>query len=564
MSALGETLQFLRNRGFRRIASPKPEIRIFDGPLRVSADVVPVRLEIEDWDFLSYPRISIRNPPAFLPSPMGHIDAIGGLCYLTEGSVVLDRYAPAGALAFCLEKAEQLLERLVTSPGGVGNDIRDEFLAYWGGGAKGLLALIGHIGAKATVAQCSIVELPPERLGGVRLTVISSGQAEVENLARSVSGNVSRRQYCPCWIFRSDVPPVEPEGRLPTTISEAFKYLKRWDTNLSKAIQRMLGSDSEYLKFGSVLIAIHSPAGWLGFSFELNRVLAKGFRKSPTNYRQYLHTKGASTAISRMTLLEFGTDFIHARNLNSPTLAGKHVIVVGSGSLGGYLAQSLARLGAGALGGVMRLIDPETLAPENVGRHWLGMSALFLPKAKAVASELQRQFPESKFEAELADVRDSRELFAADLIVDATGIEALSEALNDSHCRRRKLPKAPPPTLHVWVLGNGDAVQGLWVDSHKFGCYRCLRLPRGDHYRQERFPVLNRVPEVRLVGCSEFRPYAVAAPMSAAALATDFIVDWLKGDPSPRFRTRPREGADVRKQKSQDFEPTRECPACNP
>jgi hypothetical protein len=51
--------------------------------------------------------------------------------------------------------------------------------------------------------------------------------------------------------------------------------------------------------------------------------------------------------------------------------------------------------------------------------------------------------------------------------------------------------------------------------------------------------------------------------MNAAALATEFVVDWLQGNPSPRFRTLIREGADARKQKNQDFEKLRDCPACN-
>ena len=141
------------------------------------------------------------------------------------------------------------------------------------------------------------------------------------------------------------------------------------------------------MKSGSAVIAIHSPTGWLGFSFEMNQVLKKGFRRTPQQYRQYLHTHGGSIPVSRLSLSEFGTDFIYARNLGTSTLAAKRVTLIGNGSVGGYMAQALARLGAGALGGRLRLVDPETLAPENVGRHWLGMSSLFLPKSEAVAAE---------------------------------------------------------------------------------------------------------------------------------------------------------------------------------
>jgi len=561
MSALGETLQFLRSKGFKRAASGTGSQRIFEGNLRLSAGEVPVRIEIADWDFLDYPRIEITNPPSFLPSPIPHIDSTGGLCYFAPDSVVLDRFAPASAVALCLEQAQDVLQSLLTNKRQREAEVRDELLAYWAGGVNRSTALIGNIDTKAAVANCFIVEFPKERLEGASIPVISASADEVEMLARSVGGKVLHNKMAPCWIFRTSLPPVAPEGRLPKTISELFGYLRRWDESLYKALQRGLGTDKDYLQFTRTRAAVQTPVGWLGFGFELNPVLRKGFARKPLEYRQYLHKKGADTPISRMSPTQFGTDFIHARNLSVPTLAGKRVNLVGCGSVGGYIAQSLARLGAGSHNGVLRLIDPQLVEAGNVGRHWLGMSSLYLPKAEAVARELRQQFPSSQFVPMVADAREVRGLLDADLTIDATGIEALSEAINAVHCDRDRAKVAP--VLHVWVMGNGDAAQGLWVDAAKFGCYRCLRLPRGAQYRQERFPVLTREPERRRTGCSEYRPYAVSAPMNAAAMATEFVVDWLQGNPSPRFRTLIREGADARKQKNQDFEKLKDCPACN-
>jgi len=307
--------------------------------------------------------------------------------------------------------------------------------------------------------------------------------------------------------------------------------------------------------------AIRSPAGWIGFAFDMNHMLQKALGRKPSLYRQHLHNKGGTTTISRMAIGEFGAEFLHTRNLDTPSVAGKRVLLVGCGAVGGYVAQALARLGAGARGGELKLVDPEPLEADNVGRHWLGMSSLFLHKANAIAAELSRQFPESRFVSEPGDVRELANPFKTDLIVDATGIEAISEVLNALHCRGNRRERVP--LLYVWVLGNGAAVQGLWVDSTEYGCYRCLRLPRGSQYRQERFPVLNEAPVFRAAGCGHYRPYAVSAPMNAAALATEFVVDWLGGDVSPRFRSVLREGADVRKQKNQNFAPLTGCPACS-
>ncbi|HEX6707662.1 MAG TPA: hypothetical protein VF169_23095, partial [Albitalea sp.] len=79
-----------------------------------------------------------------------------------------------------------------------------------------------------------------------------------------------------------------------------------------------------------------------------------------------------------------------------------------------------------------------------------------------------------------------------------------------------------------------------------------------------RFPVLEAPAERRLIGCRAFTPYAVSAPMAAAALALEVIGDWLQngGDPSPRFRTRLTARVKARKVKSQDAARLEGCPAC--
>ena len=187
------------------------------------------------WNIREFPSQSV---PAFLPTPLAHIDASGGLCYLARGSVVLDRYAPAGALALCLDEAEKVLERMVSSSQGRQTDVEDEFLAYWGGGRRTGLALIGNIDPSGTIAECSAVDLPKDRLEGARVLVISTNPAEVESLAKSVSGTVSRSRFCPVWIFRSKLRPVAPESRLPTTVTEVFKYLRYWDPTVYGGLQK--------------------------------------------------------------------------------------------------------------------------------------------------------------------------------------------------------------------------------------------------------------------------------------------------------------------------------------
>ena len=69
-------------------------------------------------------------------------------------------------------------------------------------------------------------------------------------------------------------------------------------------------------------------------------------------------------------------------------------------------------------------------------------------------------------------------------------------------------------------------------------------------------------PVRAFVGCHAFTPYSTTMPSVAAALACDFVMDWMNGNVSPRFRTREHEQADVFKVKNQDVDRLEGCPAC--
>lgn len=558
-SSFADALRYLRERGFERAAS-SPSMRAFEGPLHLHAGEVQVRLEIADWEFVAYPRLTMLTRPAFLPKLMSNIDATGGLCYLEPGSVVLDRFDPAGSIALCLQAAEELLNSFTDDPARKKRAVQDEFLAYWSGGGKRAWALIGDVPAEALYAGVRFIEMDEQR-ASVSLPMISSSSQEVGKVAQALGGKVQGEREGRCWLLKTDVYPIAPADGLPTTLRGLFGYLKSWDPLLSRRIQQILSSDKGYLKCRLITFAVHSPAGWVGFSFSIESFLRlTGHRQLPNVCLQYLHRHGESIEITRLALMEIGARFIHSRNLTHASLMDKRVSIIGCGAVGGYVAQAVARLGAGAGRGKVRLIDPGILEPGNLGRHWLGMDSLFVPKATSLARALRQQFPHSTFVDCVQDVRDVTDLFDADLVIDATGVESVSEMINAHHVQRNR---HRPPVLYAWVLGNGECVQGLWVDSARHGCYRCLRQPEGANYRDERFPVLKEAPTTLMVGCQAVTPYAVAAPMEAAALCTEFVIDWLKGSVTPRLRHRFRQNADVRHQKCQDMSKVTNCPACS-
>lgn len=551
---IGEVLRFLSSQGFVPVAA-RGSARSFEGPLECDKGKVRVKLTINDWDFLSYPAIRLEERPPFLPALMPHVDVFGNLCYFAAGAVTLDRYNPVSAIAQCLHQVTALLNRTSADPHFRAKDLQNEFLAHW------LFAqetdpwpvYLAEIELGATAADYFIVSF-----GGSKRAVIASDPQEVTRLSTALSSENSHCK-CRCWLFKTDRVPAVPE-EMPKTVKELFAWLKVWDKGLSAAVQEVLAAP-DYLKASFVTFAVDTPVGWLGFGFDLDPIKRHAYVRDPKKYRHFLHNSGGNQLLLRLSVQQVGSGFVHSRNLEFPDLHNKRVTVVGCGAIGSFVAQSLVRLGAGTGKlGLLRVIDPELLGPENLGRHVLGYPALLRPKAEALAEELQRQFPHSRIRGVVGNAFEQHDLFAAELIVNATGEEAVSELLNGLRIQRN----LALPVLHVWIKGNGDAVQALWTDSKGGGCYRCLLEPDPLHHRKDRFKLLKTIPARRSDGCRAYTPYAVSAPLHAAALATDLVCAWLGGDPSPRFRTRSLETADVFRVKNQNISKIEGCSACGP
>lgn len=549
--SLGRVLRSLHQRGFVQLPS-RGGVRQFDGVLNCNRGDVKIRLSIEDWDFTRYPVIEILEVPEGAPRLIPHISASGWFCYLADGSVVLDRYAPEGAVAQCLQIATDELNRLLGDPRYREGELQTEFGASWSIGQqpKPVPATLGTVRPDSAVADAYLMG---DEAG--EWLLISCDVEEPERLAR-VMRLPPPRSMQKCWVLRSDALPGVGQNGVPTTIGELFSWLKSWDVGLYREFQHRLGKE-HFKSPGVLMVVIHCPAGWFGFYFELDKTLVLGFGRRPLDLRQQLHTRRRDMRLTRITLSEISPEFIHGRNLSFPSLKGKRIVLIGCGAIGGYLAEGLVRLGAGTGTGELTLVDPDVLAPGNLGRHVLGMSALKQAKVSALASRLDLEFPHARVTPNKRSTHLPADL-VGDLVINATGEESLSEAIN---FHRLGLPEyRRPPTLHVWVTGEGACVQGLWVDEQKYACFRCLR--RNDTKRSKRFDLGLGDDGLRVLGCTAFTPYAVSAPMGAAALALDMVAAWMAGDVSPRFRTRAVEGVEVRLPKSADVRPLPGCPAC--
>jgi molybdopterin/thiamine biosynthesis adenylyltransferase len=157
------------------------------------------------------------------------------------------------------------------------------------------------------------------------------------------------------------------------------------------------------------------------------------------------------------------------------------VLIVGSGAVGGFLAEELARLGVSPI----HLIDPDTLEVENLVRHPLGASAIGQSKASALASEICRDFPlcnaigvDADF-LELPASEQFRLASLADVVVAATDSAKCQRRVNEIALAAEK-PAVYPA---IWVdrrIRDAEVGEILWMlPGRHTPCYACANIFRG-------------------------------------------------------------------------------------
>ena len=110
-------------------------------------------------------------------------------------------------------------------------------------------------------------------------------------------------------------------------------------------------------------------------------------------------------------------------------LRTRTVVMFGAGALGGHVAAMLAESGIGQL----ELVDPDVLLPGNVVRHIAGHSFVGAPKVEAVRAIIMEHAPWTEVlghqEWSHTPEQIRRRIMDADVVIDATGNEALTNPL---------------------------------------------------------------------------------------------------------------------------------------
>ncbi len=531
----------MKTRGFEYIGRAPDEWLEFRGTIAAAGAAHVASLAV-DPSGQQFPRIRVELPQG-APDVLAHIGANGHVCYAAKGSLVLDVFDIAGQTLACLDRAAEVLD--LSLRGEMDKDLEDEFFAFWQG-------------------DICFLDIYPGDPG--RLDVLFAGRGDRDSHLAFVTNDMARTRLklkamsltedemlagAAFQVKTSAKPKPLQAAWPPPTVAPLLQWQGLLDPSARRNIERrLLVACASGLR--AALCVVDSPLTQYAFWVAFESANPAG-RRSAADARVRLYASKAYPMIA----VRVDDRYVTQRNTpGRPTLAGKKIALVGCGTIGGFLTELLLKAGAGLEDGELTLVDPDILFPQNIGRHRLGLNRALQYKAIALMEELTTGAPTANIRA-LPVRAEEADLSRFDLIINATGEEALGHYLTRSFARRGMFM----PILTVWVEGPGVAVRGLLRDTVECACTRCL----SDLHRVPQYSVVNEAIPLEFSGhgCEGlYVPFPASVSVQAACLAAEMVTDWTGGTPSPRLRTRVTRPGFTQAALDADVARRHACPAC--
>jgi len=534
----------LKAKGFRRDSGSS--LFAFDGEISVGHSRVSIRIELPDTLFSELPVVKIIDRSDLHLDLVAHLEHLNRVCYGSIELLRLDPADPGGSVLLVLEEVQKALEASLA--GRVNDEISRELTRYWDGRTFHILSELpetrsdGSLGiAEGAFSSTKIIFEPK---GTKRANSLKSGQHAV-------------------WIPTPAELTVQHGIIEPKTVAELDLW---WTGNQLLPFVNTRDLHRTLLEGKAVIVA--APNAIVGFDLApspgVGRLLAEG--RSRHSFRmKFLADNGQKVDLNRLIGVDCSLDYVGARNAGErhAPLKGKNIALIGCGTIGSHLARFLVQSGAGN-NSTLTLVDIETLSPGNLGRHLLNFSDVGARKSDALAAELSRFHPD----VNVSSIQGKAQfvwprILDADLVVDAAGVESLSEYLNIKAVERRRSGENTA-ILHAFIWQNGIAVQSFLNNGNGLACYRCLK-PEKTWAHDPRKEVKAK-PQVVLNRCGDgpYLPFSVSASVSAAALALEATLDFFRGKPGPTLRTRTLDHEAAKQIKDGKPAQHSRCPICLP
>ena len=316
----------------------------------------------------------------FLRNP--HVLKGGFLCAIPD-SAALNSKDPVGIIRYICDQAKEILA------GTGSDDFKDEFSYYWNRCA-------------AEDAQDILILSSIENLGKSFPTIFCKGyifaapSTEIlDQWTLNFAGKKFELEADDLGVAIHLASPLLPNN-YPNTLEDLISLVDANDADALKSIKEhvaksrgrglalLVQKEGDGVALGGVIF------DGLGLSESTSAELIKGFRPGHVPV-DILLSRSAQTIqsakVTRAIVKRVDHQRIHSRGGDGRDFSQKRVLLIGCGSLGGYVAHLLSRAGIGHI----TITDNDRLGWENLGRHILGASSVGRSKSEALAEKLKEE-----------------------------------------------------------------------------------------------------------------------------------------------------------------------------
>ncbi len=449
-----------------------------------------------------------------------HVGIDGKICLYDESAILINKDMPEQLLIDCYNQALNILNIL---PGTekYALEISREFDAYWIKATKRRAVYACFEPSEVTYEEYNM-------LFGEKIVV-----AKTENEAAIMAYNnlnVKKKEsdfYKKCLVLRlrkkSDLIKIrenykwgEVRNYILNNLTSSNK--KRFERELEIKVKKTV----RY-----ILLVYEAPMGDIVFGF---RVEFSG--------RRYVQLSNISTAkIEPVYVKRVDYNYLMARIEGHNAINGKSVLLLGAGSIGGFLANNLCQMGITQID----ILDKDNFYEENACRHFLGFSASVgsgvKNKADLMKVQLEKMYPYVDIDSLNYTERSAEDFLLNEqklknyeLIISALGEPTLNLEINRILYRRN----IKTPFLCCFNEPYGVGGHIIISNIDKNSCLQCLYTKvNASELTSFRGSLVEEGQSFKkyVSGCSgAFVPYSSLDSQQTALLATRFAVKILSGE----------------------------------
>lgn len=533
-----------------------------------------------DEYFLSPPKVTILEAPKLVGLKQTHICTGQSLCYLDSERYYFSVFKPEDTAREILSFIDKTFNRMI-SPSFSSEDFIREFDNYWHPDLIGyLISQNKTLSYQVFERENAIVSAKSFELliydeieskqtqnwiasRGIKDNKQSVGNnvvlIELDAVPQAIDNNASYRWPLSSWSDFVSWSASLGNNRV-SSLLEKVAFIARKTKRILVIFSYKNGDKIQHY-FGAIVAFDKS------INERINRHYPQKSKKKKSPLKDIIATfKNQPTSDFKRVQIQNATpEFVIDRNIQRPTLEGKKVVVIGCGTVGSHLAKTLVKLGAGkSTLGKITLYDGDYLTSQNLGRHLLNETYLGDLKSHALKHYLTSKtyWPINCTANKKLAIEEITDLLSnCDFIIDVTGNIPFSNMLSIRYRDFVSRADSNACVIHGWVDANGLSVRTL-LDDGESGCLHCLR-PNGID-RIKVMPKDKDIPDYarHMSSCGEsFTPYAESVSITAAALITNTLVDFINGKKNHKFR-QVKIIDPVPKAKWQNLKKVAGCPNC--